>query len=211
MSRPQHVYLFYFDKTLLSTKGCELVRKYYEKQDAQKLYEDLCNHCLHSTVADNECDQINDFLINASANVWNGSMFDFISCIKEKAKDYNDKSDTPFTEAQVCKLLEHAVSDIPDLKAIKTTAKQTVKANNKHLTLLDYYHLLEEAALDYDIKMGRTTNSIPCTSWRPVKHALYAHDTQVDTYDVQEHDFDVPPLDDDTFYDCEFDPDASIY
>ena len=194
-----------FQKTLLSTKGKSLMRKYHDTSNAQKVYEGYAEHCLHSTKADNECSQIYEFLLTTRATEWTGPMYDFIAYMKEQMESYNEKSDPEFTDAQQQKFIEKAVNGIPTLKAIKTTAQQIAFANNKVLTFDKYLALLEQAALDYDIEMGHTSTKAPRQLKSATRWGVYASDQ------INDDPYNVNELAIDDTYDDYIDIDTPLY
>ena len=113
-----------FDATSQCTKGKQLVHPHCNKNDAQKLCAECSHHCLHSGIADDECDEADVFLHTTMASTWAGSMFDCIHCLMEQMHSHNDKSDTPHIDKVMQKHLEKAVAAAPELKAIKTTVTQ---------------------------------------------------------------------------------------
>ena len=54
-----------FSTVLKTTKGKELVHQCTDAHNAQKVCEELVEHCLKSAHADEECSKITDFLVNA--------------------------------------------------------------------------------------------------------------------------------------------------
>ncbi len=187
--------------TLKNTKGQELVRDYAATHDAQKVLEELHKHCTESTQAADECRKIQNFLLTAKAEDWDGNMFSFIAYLKDQAKSHNDKTKVKLTDTQICGYIENAVSSIPDLSGIKKTAELPEKATGKPLPLIQYYELLEQAALDYDIKVSKASNK-PYHS----KRHVYAHDLSHDSFEAH------MDADYDDFYDPgTFDLDTPLY
>ena len=177
-----------FATKLKTTKGRELVRQHCTTFDAQAVYAALYTYSVGSTKADDECQQLNEFLLTADASAWNGSMHDFIVYFKDKVKDYNEKSAVQFQPDQVRTFIEKAVSKVPDLAIIKTQAKQLAKIGHQ-ITLEQYYELLEDAAMSYDIKHGHALPQQP----RHSKWHVYTYQTPLEPYSIETHDLYDPP------------------
>ena len=147
------------------------------------------DYCVASTKADDECQQLNEFLLTADATAWRGSMQDFIAYFKDKVKDYNEKSDVTFKPEQVKAFVEKAARGVPDLAIIKTQARQLAKLGHT-VSLPQYYELLEDAAMAYDLTHGRASSTQPRRSRRHVyEHAQLSEPYTVENHDVF-HDYD---------------------
>ena len=90
-----------FAATLKTTKGKQLLKKHAETSNSQKVHVELKEHCLKSTHADDERQQMNEFLLTAKASNWNGSLQDFVACLCKKANECNQKSSVPFNDNQI--------------------------------------------------------------------------------------------------------------
>ena len=85
--------------------------------------------------------------------------------------------------------VEKAVRGVSDLAIIKTQARQLVKLGHT-VSLPQYYELLEDAAMAYDLTHGRASSTQPRRSRRHVyEHAQLSKPYTVENHDVF-HDYD---------------------
>ena len=186
----QKFMLAVFADKLQTEKGKSLVQMYTVTADAQKIYAELQVYALKSTQAEDDAEQIHEYLLTSRANDshWNGTMANYILDWLAKAQEYNDKSDVLLSDEQQRMYLQHAVSAIPELATVKTTAKTIAKTTGKKLDFTNYCELLSDAAQQYDINLGK--NKVPRRS--PRRH-IYNTDVEasgaaLDTfYDPEDH------------------------
>ena len=107
---------------------------------------------------------------------------------------YNEKSEIKLQEKHQKIYLEHAVKGISDLAVIKTTAKTVAKQNKQEVTYDMYRDLLHDAAMQYDLTIGKTNPHEKRRNKRSVyNHSILSSDDDFfDTIqeDEQIHDVD---------------------
>ena len=179
-----------FSTKLHNTKGKELVRKYTPSKDAQKIYAALSQHCNKSTKSEAECARISDFLLNARLENWSGSAFDFIAHMRNQVQVYNEKSKIKYSDDQEQQYLEQAVQNVPDLANIKKTSKLLEISTGKSVSLDEYTTLLNEAAMDYDLKVGTVSARVRRQPRQQRQTYLHEFPTEESLpYSAQAHDF----------------------
>jgi len=187
---------------LMSNKAKQLIRQYAATHDAQKILEQYHNHCTTSMQADDDCACIQEFLLTTKAEDWPGSMLDYFVLLRDKAQEFNEKAPTVMTPAQIRSHIERAVANIPDLGTIKQTARQLEKITSKPLTLQQYFDLLEDACITYDVKVGKRAGK-----QRNPRRSVYQHDVSYDPHPYQDLDDNHEPY----FSSDTFDLDSPLY
>ena len=127
--------------------------------NAQKIYDELLAHHNTSTKADAEAEDILHYLITAKVDdgKWKGDTDSFLLHWEKQVEIYNDKSVDKIQEAHQRMYLEQAVRGIPELAVVKTTAKTVAKQNKSPVTYEMYLDLLHDAAMQYDLTIGKTS------------------------------------------------------
>ena len=141
------------DKNIQTEVGRRIVRKHQTNSDAQKVYAELKEYYFGSTFARTNARTILKYLVRTTIDShWKGTTQGFILHFQEQVRQYRQlkDSDGALGDPIVYELLQHAVSSIPDLRAVEVTATVTAQKDGKELEYEDYCNLLLSAAIVYD-------------------------------------------------------------
>jgi hypothetical protein len=179
------------ESTLLVDKGQELVRKYKDTFDAQKIYQELLDYHAKSTKATQNASELLSYITSnkLGTDSWNGSSESYVTHWRETVRQYHDLVDKKqrLTEETLLVMLQNAVHPITELRAVKERAESDCVINRTIMNYSQYCTLLQSACQQYDSSNGST-----CTR-RPPSRRVYTHDLHdgSDTYD-QSFDIDTP-------------------
>ena len=124
----------------------------------------------------------------------------------------NEKSTTQISEAQEQKHLEQSVQNVPDLANIKQTSKPLEINNDKTVSLDAHATLLNEAAMDCDIKVGKVNSHFTRKPRQQRQTCLHEFpDTETFPCSTQMHDCDPMHSTDHDHHCNDLDFDASIW
>ena len=188
-----------FRATWKTDKGKSIIAQYQDKHDAQKMYAALVRHQTKSTKAELTSEELMEYLISSRINdgKWRGTTESYILHWHKQLQDYNKVSPAKFVDAQASIMLSSAIQAIPDLRAIKTTARQLRSSGSgasSAQTFQDYLDLLLSAAQEYDKTLSKSPRR---------KRQVYTADTTAPDYFSSE--------DADAFYDAEDSYEAHIH
>ena len=182
-----------FEQKLLTDTGKTIVRDY--AFDAQTIYAELVKAAVSSTRASLESNDILRYIIGAKFGdgSWKGTSVSYIHHWKNQLRLYHDlcHKDDRFSERQQMTMLQNAVHDIEELRAVKVQADQykatSTKSSEKSMEYAQYVNLLISAAENYDWTFATKARG----TQRPPKRAVYNH--EITSYE--------PDGDDGTCYD----------
>jgi hypothetical protein len=150
-----------FKKHLLSDKGKALVRTYHQTADAQAVYRDLRDYALSSTKASMGSRDLLTYITSSRLGdgTWKGGTHAYILNWQDQLRKYQDLIPVKdhFSADLKRAMLENAVSQVPELRAIKTQADHAKTQSGKHLTYLQYCSLLASAAQQYDDQFAQSS------------------------------------------------------
>lgn len=109
---------------------------------------------------------------------WKGDTHSCILHFQQQVRNHNKLAPKHFTEDERMEYLQQAVQPLPDLRAIKGTAKTLFKALKKPLSYEDYFDLPSSAAQIYNLEHHKQD---PCNLCCSTRH-VYAHN--FDTFDM---------------------------
>ena len=140
-----------FQKSILTDKGKEIVRKYTDTSNAQKIYEEYYWYCMDSINSRLGAKKYLAYITNSSLGdgKWHGTLHKYIIHWREQARTYNTmvpQAKKMGTEV-LLQLLQNAVHPHNDLRNVYTTAQLAETNGGKTLTFDQYYQLLETAAI----------------------------------------------------------------
>ena len=143
-----------FQKNILTDKGKEIVRKYTDTSDAQKIYAEYYQYCMDSINSRLGAKKYLAYITNSSLGdgKWHGTLHKYIIHWREQARTYNTmvpQAKKMGTEV-LLQLLQNAVHPHHELRTVYTTAQLAETNGGKTLTFDQYYQLLETAAIAYD-------------------------------------------------------------
>ena len=181
------------DKTVLTDKGQEIVRKYHDKRDARAVYVELLEHHRNSNKAKLNANTLLTYLTTTKlgSSTWRGNTENFIIHFLEQIRQYNAlaRSTTGATEMddQMKKqLLQNAVSTVRELDAIQNNAAMQEALGLPAITFDKYRGLLSAAAQTYD--RSHTTGARS-------RRQTYQHELEYDYYEP-EPNYGSEPYDD---------------
>ena len=166
--------------SLQTDKGKELVRDHLATSDAQSVFAKLVDHYQASTSAQMRGGDILTYLTSAKYSPQQGSATKFILHFKTQLDHHSNLHDSQNQLSPALKktLLENAVSDVPLLCSVKTTADIDVTKGGAPLTFEQYQSLLEAAATVFD-KQNRAS--------RGKMRKVLQHEFYSDPYDMEWH------------------------
>ena len=180
-----------FDKIVQTDRGRAIVRQYEETYDAQKVYADLSKHHLQSPRAQLEAAEILGYLSTArfGSSIWPTDSLAFVSNWQDKLRLYERVMDKPFNDMGKRVLLENAVSDVGELRQVKTKAGFDAVQNGNPLTYDQYCACLHTACTTYDDAVSKSANK----SRRSVLYHDWFAGVNESHYDVDygEHNYDI--------------------
>ena len=138
-----------FQKNILTDKGKEIVRKYTNTSNAQKIYEEYYKYCMDSINSRLGAKKYLADITNSSLGdrKWQGTLHKYIIHWREQARMYN----TMVSQAKkmgpevLLQFLQNAVHSHDDLRNVYTTAQLAETNGGKTLVFDQYYQLLETA------------------------------------------------------------------
>ena len=170
---------------VLTSKGKEIVRKYDDTKDAQSAYKELLAHHRTSTASAIAARDIMAYLTSVTIGDgrFKGTTAEFLSHWVHQVKLYQKLmgSTSTFGDGEKLVHLVRAVSSIPELRQIKTTADMLAATTGHPLQFDQYYTLLSSAAAQYDASLLHKQ-----------KRMVYSHDSGAyddDPWD-QSNDYD---------------------
>ena len=146
------------EHVLLTDMGKTIVRKHVHTMDAQTVYKELLQHYQESTAAKQHSSGLLSYVTSTKYNSdWRGTATSFILHWNSQVDQINTL--TPEESDKISgnmrkQLMENAVSLVPELRQVKTTADIDAARGGKLLTWEGYYSLLLSAATSYDISKG---------------------------------------------------------
>ena len=172
VEKQKYVYAV-FEKVLLTDKGKALVRQYGPTFDAQKVYGDLCAYGNSSTRATMEASNLLSYITSSKFGdgTWKGTAHGYILHWQDQVRQYEQllpvTSHFPLVLKRV--MLENAVGQYPELRAVKIQAAQHKTQNGGvDLTYDQYCGLLLSAAQEYDGSLARNLKPPPSAARRSV-------------------------------------------
>ena len=183
-----------FEKVLMTDKGKALVRNHSSNFDAQKIYADLCSYSQSSTGATMEASNLLTYITSTryGDGSWKGTAHGYILHWQDQIRKYeqiipiSDHFSTSIKRA----MLENAVGQYPELRAVKTQAAQFKTQNGRDLTYEEYCSLLMSAAQEYDGSLVRNIKNNPSAARRSVYNSDISSTLDEDSpFDVH-HDID---------------------
>jgi hypothetical protein len=164
-----------FEKHLLSDKGKSLVRTYHKNADAQSVYRDLRDYAISSTKASMSSRDLLTYITSSRPGdqTWKGGTHAYILNWQDQLRKYQDliPVNDHFSADLKRAMLENAVSQVPELRAIKNQANHANTQSGQHLTYLQYCSLLASVAQQFD-------NQYAQSNVKTKNHHVYQHDIQ---------------------------------
>ena len=161
-----------FEKTLLTDKGKALVRKYQSGYQAQQIYKELQEYALQSTKATMDASTLLSYIttVKLGDGKWRGTTHAFILHWQDQIRKYHDlnplqKLPLPLQRT----MLENAIHENRDLRAVSTQAAQHRTHTGIDLTYEQYCSLLLSAAQQYDKQLLNPAS-------KTTKRHIYEHD-----------------------------------
>jgi hypothetical protein len=178
-----------FDTVLLNDQGKAYVRQYTDTFNAQEVYKLLCAYATRSTKSSLDSTELLQYVTSAKLGdgKWKGTTHTFILNWQDQIRKYHDLVATSdkFPDAIQRIMLENAVHQIPDLRAVKNQAAQIQTSTGNTISYTDYSELLVSAAVMYDKQFEPKDRRQP----RGAQRIVYKHD-------LTEHSNDYDPIDD---------------
>ena len=149
-----------FDKIVQTDRGRAIVRQYESTYDTQKVYEALVKHHLQSPRAQIEAAEMLGYLSTArfGSSIWPTDSLAFVSNWRDKLRQYERVMGTLFNDMGKRVLLENAVSEVSELRHVKTRAGFDAVQNGKPLTYEHYCACLHTACTTYDDAVTKASN-----------------------------------------------------
>jgi hypothetical protein len=164
-----------FEKHLLSDKGKALVRTYHKNADAQSVYRDLRDYGISFTKALMSSRDLLTYitLSRLGDGTWKGGTHEYILNWQDQLRKYQDliPVNDHFSADLKRAMLENAVSQVPELRPIKTQADHAKTQSGQHLTYLQYCSLLASAAQQFDDQYAQS-------NVKTKNRHVYQHDIQ---------------------------------
>ena len=164
------------NKVVQTDQGKTFVHQHEVDFDVQKVYAKLLNHAKNSTTAELSKDDLQTKLVTLQLDSrWHGTSEGFILHWVEQMHLYDDLVPVAEQYADPTKhrMLEQAVSAIPELYTIKDIDLNHIAIGGQALTYEQYKDLLLAAAVKRDRKMKTLTQhsktTVNETLWNPVE------------------------------------------
>ena len=97
------------------------------------------------------------------------------------------------SNGQQVKFLQESVQNTPDLESIKKTAKLLALHSGKRVTLDQCVTLLDEAAMECDVEVGKVSSHVwcwPCSTYQTHTHDVHGlSSSHCDPFAVSHDDF----------------------
>jgi len=145
------VYHVLYDKVLTS-KGKAILRKHFKTKDAQKVYAELLKHHTASAAANISAREIQIYFttVKLGDGKFRGSTEAFLDHLNSQFDLYEELTGVTIDDKQRMQHVSRAVSTVPKLAAIETTAELLETNTGKSFGFSDYFALLHAAAVRYD-------------------------------------------------------------
>jgi len=190
--RHKQLYMYsVLDKSLKTTYGKHLVKKYEKTYDAQAIWRDLTQHASTSATAIIETEKIlrKVTTIKLNKDTWRGTNEGFVLHFDEELDLYNNLVENPssiLNDSLKMTLLKTAVSEVPELQRIKDQADmEQVFSHGQHsLDYNEYKSLLLSACATLDERRGYHRSSRGSTS-----SSRRAYHIEQDAYAGDDHGF----------------------
>ena len=144
-----------FNSVLQTDMGKTIVQSHATSLDAQQVYKDLCTYMSQSASAEIQSQELFGYIINSryDPKVWTKGTVQYVMHWRYQVRQYNNNAPTgqQLEPSMLITILHNAIQDIPDLRAVKTTAQITGAAGVK-TDFTKYYDLVLAAATHYDEK-----------------------------------------------------------
>jgi hypothetical protein len=176
------------ESKVLTSKGKEIIRRFETSRNARQAYEDLKKHHRDSTAAQIAARDIMAFLTSSTIGDGRvkGNASDYISYWSEQTRIYATLMG-PSAGMQDSEKLLHltrAVSTVPELRSIQTTAEMLAATTGRSVTFPQYYQLLVSAAAQYDKSQKNSPKRLVYEHDIYDEHVDFDIDTPIDTYSV---------------------------
>ena len=147
-----------FTRILQTNDGKTAVRAHKDKQDAQKIWQDVVYAYENSTRAKIRANDLLRYITHARIGdgSWTGTTLSFLLHMNEVYRQYNELADTAssMNDAVFMSLLQSAVEPLDDLRQVKSTYEILVASGTvTNLGYEEYFALLKSAAQSYDSKV----------------------------------------------------------
>ena len=193
-----------FRATWQTDQGKAIISQHQDKHDAHNMYAALVRHQTKSTKAELTSEELMDYLISSKINdgKWRGTTESYILHWHKQLRQYNKVSPAKFVDAQAATMLSSAIKAIPDLRAVKTTARQLRSKGSgtaPAATFQDYLDLLISAAQEYDKTLSKSPRRRRQVYTADAADPAYLSSEDADafydaeaSYEVNVHGFDTP-------------------
>jgi hypothetical protein len=140
--------------TLTNPKGQELVRRYEDTYDAQKIYQELEEYHSKSTIATQTASELLSYITShrLGEDTWSGTTESYVVHWKDVVRQYHAliPVNQNLAEEQQLVMLQNAVHSTTELRAVKERAEHERVLNGTNLTLAQYCTLLQSACQQYN-------------------------------------------------------------
>jgi hypothetical protein len=178
-----YMYSVLYEK-VQTPEGKTIVRKYHATSDAQAAYKELLEHHTQSAAADLSARDIHSYLTvtKIGDGKFRGTSVDFIEHFVHQMDLYDTLVGTITDSKQRIIYLSQAVSTVPALALVKTTATIMAKSLKQDLDFSLYLPLLREAATRHD-------DALKARGRRMVyNHEFGSYNEAPGSYDINVHD-----------------------
>jgi hypothetical protein len=194
-----------FERTLVSDKGKALVRQHLGDFNAQHLYKTLCAYSLQSTKASIDSRDLLQYITSnrLGDGKWKSSTHAYILHWQDQVRRYEDlvpKVDH-FSPGQKRAMIENAVSQIDELRVVKTQAAHDQVRTGKALTYDEYASLLLSASQTYDAQFEISKGIRNKPSRNVYNHEFQTYDNE---YNIDSDIHDLQALEIREFYNVAF-------
>ena len=184
-----------FEHILLTDQGKAIIREHELDRDAQKVYAKVIDFYLASTTAAMTSSDLLSYITSARLGngTWRGNTQSFILHWIDQVRLYEKQvpQRDHFSHGLKRTMLQNAMHDVAELRAVKNQADQMHTHNQRMLTFEEYVQLLTSAAAAYDAQFDNKSGH----SARLNRRAVYSHDIIQQSDDADD--------DRDTFYDID--------
>ena len=191
--------------TMVCANARSIVTDHIGDKDTREIWRKLNEYYNGSMAAITRCTKLSTYVTSADITLWKGSQQSFIANFKEQIRQYNELSDSPYTDVQQMQFLEQAVVKAENLAPVRRMQIVARKAAGvaTAFAFADYIAaLLDQATVHDNANYSSTARTRPNTRRR-------AYKTEIEFDDGSNEFFDHAPFEN-HMHDIEFDFDTNV-